>query len=74
MYETMSDHALPEELIPFRDNVRRFVDRELRPFEQQVAREGRLPAEALATITAKAKAAGKYAKKQPPPITAVRVS
>ena len=34
MYETMPDHNLPEELIQFRDNIRRFVDRELRPLEK----------------------------------------
>lgn len=58
MYETMSDHNLPEELVQFRDSIRRFVDRELRPLEQQVAREGKLRDEALAAITAKARAAG----------------
>lgn len=58
MYETMPDHNLPEELIQFRDNVRRFVERELRPYEKQVAIDGKLSREAEATITAKAKAAG----------------
>ena len=58
MYETMPDHNLPEELVQFRDSIRRFVDRELRPLEKQVALEGKLPDEALAAITAKAKAAG----------------
>ena len=58
MYETMPDHNLPEELIPFRDSIRRFVDRELRPLEKKVTIEGKLPPEVEAEVAAKAKAAG----------------
>lgn len=58
MYETMPDHALPEELIQFRDNVRRFVDRELRPLEQQVSIDGRLPPALEAGLAEKARGAG----------------
>ena len=58
MYETMPDHNLPEELIQFRDSIRRFVDRELRPLEKKVTIEGKLPPEVEAEVAAKAKAAG----------------
>lgn len=43
MYETMPDHNLPEELIAFRDSIRRFVDKELRPLEKKVTIDGKLP-------------------------------
>jgi acyl-CoA dehydrogenase len=58
MYETMPDQNLPEELIQFRDNIRRFVDRELRPLEKQVTIEGKLPRDVEAAVAAKAQAAG----------------
>ncbi|WP_298289442.1 acyl-CoA dehydrogenase family protein [Novosphingobium sp.] len=58
MYETMPDHNLPEELIQFRDSIRRFVDRELRPLERHVTIDGKLPAEVEAAVAAKAQAAG----------------
>lgn len=58
MYETMPDHNLPEELIQFRDNIRRFVDRELRPLEKKVTIEGKLPKDVEDAVAAKAKAAG----------------
>jgi acyl-CoA dehydrogenase len=58
MYETMPDQNLPEELIQFRDNIRRFVDRELRPLEKQVTIEGKLPKDVEAAVAAKAQAAG----------------
>lgn len=58
MYETMSDHALPEELTAFRDSLRRFVDRELRPLERHVSIDGKLPPEIEAEAAAKAHAAG----------------
>lgn len=57
MYETMPDHNLPEELIQFRDSIRRFVDRELRPLEKHVTIEGRLPSDVEAAVAAKAQAA-----------------
>lgn len=58
MYETMPDHNLPDELIQFRDNIRRFVDRELRPLEKHVTIEGKLPKDVEDAVAAKAKAAG----------------
>lgn len=58
MYETMPDHNLPEELREFRDSIRRFVDRELRPLEKHVTIDGKLPADVEAAVAAKAKAAG----------------
>ena len=58
MYETMPDHNLPDELIQFRDSIRRFVDRELRPLEKKVTIEGKLPPEVEAEVAAKAKASG----------------
>ena len=58
MYETMPDHNLPEELVQFRDSIRRFVDRELRPLERHVTIDGKLPAEVEAAVAAKAQAAG----------------
>lgn len=58
MYETMPDHNLPDELIQFRDNIRRFVDRELRPLEKHVTIEGKLPRDVEAAVAAKALAAG----------------
>ncbi|HQS68532.1 MAG TPA: acyl-CoA dehydrogenase family protein [Novosphingobium sp.] len=54
----MPDHNLPEELIQFRDSIRRFVDRELRPLERHVTIDGKLPAEVEAAVAAKAQAAG----------------
>lgn len=58
MYETMPDHNLPAELIQFRDNIRRFVDRELRPLEKHVTIDGKLPTDVEAAVAAKAQAAG----------------
>ncbi|MEJ6012052.1 acyl-CoA dehydrogenase family protein [Novosphingobium aquae] len=58
MYETMPDHNLPEELVQFRDSIRRFVDRELRPMERHVSIDGKLPADVEAAVAAKAQAAG----------------
>jgi acyl-CoA dehydrogenase len=49
---------LPEELIMFRDGLRRFVDRELIPLERQVQADGQLPAQLKEAVSAKAKAAG----------------
>lgn len=56
----MSDglFELPEELALFRDEIRRFVDRELIPLERHVQADGQLPAELKAAVSAKAKAAG----------------
>ncbi len=42
----------------FRDSIRRFVDRELRPLEKHVTIDGKLPADVEAAVAAKAKAAG----------------
>ncbi|MCW3837019.1 acyl-CoA dehydrogenase family protein [Sphingomonas canadensis] len=58
MFETAPDYSLPEELILFRDGVRRFVERELMPLERHVTIEGKLPPEHEAAAAEKARAAG----------------
>lgn len=58
MFETSLDHALPEELVMFRDSVRRFVERELLPLEPRVDIDGKLPAELEAAAAEKARNAG----------------
>ncbi|ODP37165.1 acyl-CoA dehydrogenase family protein [Sphingomonas turrisvirgatae] len=58
MFDTAPDHALPEELIQFRDNIRRFVERELMPLERHVTIDGKLPPDVQAAAAVKAKAAG----------------
>lgn len=54
----MSSFELPEELVLFRDTLRRFVDQELIPCERQVDRDGQIPLELRQTLSAKAKHAG----------------
>ena len=58
MFDTAPDHNLPEELLMFRDSIRRFVERELMPLERFVTIDGKLPPEHEAEAAAKAKAAG----------------
>lgn len=58
MFETSLDHTLPEELILFRDSIRRFVERELVPLERHVTIDGKLPPEHEAAVAEKARAAG----------------
>jgi acyl-CoA dehydrogenase len=58
MFDTAPDHSLPEELIMFRDSIRRFVERELVPLERFVTIDGKLPPEHEATVAEKARAAG----------------
>lgn len=58
MFETSLDHTLPEELILFRDNIRRFVERELMPLERRVTIDGKLPPEVETAVAEKARAAG----------------
>lgn len=58
MFETSLDHNLPEELILFRDSIRRFVERELVPLERHVTIEGKLPPELEALVAEKARDAG----------------
>ena len=58
MFDTAPDHSLPEELLMFRDSIRRFVERELMPLERFVTIDGKLPPEHEAEAAAKAKAAG----------------
>lgn len=50
--------ALPEELLQFRDSIRRFVDRELIPLEHSLGANGMLPAEQAAELRERAKKAG----------------
>ena len=58
MFDTTPDFSLPDELVMFRDNIRRFVDRELRPLERHVTIDGKLPPEHEAEVAQKARAAG----------------
>jgi acyl-CoA dehydrogenase len=58
MFETSLDHTLPEELLLFRDSIRRFVERELVPLERHVTLEGKLPPQIEVDAAAKARAAG----------------
>ena len=58
MFDTAPDHSLPQELLMFRDSIRRFVERELMPLERFVTIDGKLPPEHEAEAAAKAKAAG----------------
>lgn len=58
MFETSLDYTLPEELILFRDNIRRFVERELVPLERHVTIDGKLPPEHERAAAAKARQAG----------------
>lgn len=58
MFDTTPDFSLPDELVMFRDNIRRFVDRELRPLERHVTIDGKLPAEYESQVAEKARAAG----------------
>ena len=50
--------SLPEELLQFRDSIRRFVDRELIPLEHALGANGMLPPEQAATLRETAKKAG----------------
>jgi acyl-CoA dehydrogenase len=58
MFDTAPDYSLPEELIMFRDGIRRFVERELMPLERFVTIDGKLPPEHEAAVAQKARAAG----------------
>jgi acyl-CoA dehydrogenase len=54
----MSSFQLPEELVLFRDTLRRFVDQELIPVEQRVQKAGEIPVDLHAVLSEKAKNAG----------------
>ncbi len=54
----MSSFQLPDELILFRDTLRRFVDQELIPVEQRVQKAGEIPPDLHAILSEKAKKAG----------------
>ena len=58
MFETSLDYTLPDELVMFRDSVRRFVERELQPLEPRVDIDGRLPADVETAAAEKARTAG----------------
>lgn len=58
MFDTTADQYLPDELIMFRDSIRRFVERELLPLERYVTIDGKLPAEHEAVVAEKARQAG----------------
>ena len=59
------DFALTDEHEAIVETVRRFVDKELRPHEDEVERTDEVPAELAATIRAKALDAGLYAANMP---------
>lgn len=50
--------SLPEELLQFRDSIRRFVERELIPLEHSLGPNGMLPPEQAAALRETAKKAG----------------
>jgi acyl-CoA dehydrogenase len=50
--------SLPEELLQFRDSIRRFVERELIPLEHEVGPNGMLPPEKAAALRERARSVG----------------
>jgi acyl-CoA dehydrogenase len=61
----MIDFSLPAETRLLVDTVRRFVETEVHPLEDEVERTAAVPAKALQTIKAKAKALGLFAMNMP---------
>jgi acyl-CoA dehydrogenase len=58
MLDLTPHDSLPEELLQFRDSIRRFVDRELIPLEHAVGANGMLPPEQAAALRERAQQAG----------------
>ncbi|MGJ7918252.1 acyl-CoA dehydrogenase family protein [Massilia sp. LXY-6] len=58
MLDLTPHDSLPEELLQFRDSIRRFVDRELIPLEHAVGANGMLPPDQAAALRERAKQAG----------------
>ena len=58
MFDLTPHDALPEELLQFRDSIRRFVDKELIPLEHALGPNGMLPPEQAAQVRERAQKAG----------------
>ncbi|MFC5458763.1 acyl-CoA dehydrogenase family protein [Massilia niabensis] len=58
MLDLIPHDSLPEELLQFRDSIRRFVERELIPLEHALGPNGMLPPETAATLRERAQKAG----------------
>jgi acyl-CoA dehydrogenase len=61
----MIDFSLPDDTRLLVDTVRRFVETEVHPYEDEVERTATVPAEALKTMKAKAQALGLFAMNMP---------
>jgi acyl-CoA dehydrogenase len=61
----MIDFSLPDDTRLLVDTVRRFVETEVHPFEDEVERSATVPAEALKIMKAKAQALGLFAMNMP---------
>jgi acyl-CoA dehydrogenase len=61
----MIDFSLPDDTRLLVDTVRRFVETEVHPFEDEVERTATVPVEALKTMKAKAQALGLFAMNMP---------
>jgi acyl-CoA dehydrogenase len=58
MLDLTPHDALPEELLQFRDSIRRFVDRELIPLEHTLGANGMLPPDQAGALRERARQAG----------------
>lgn len=58
MLDLTPHDALPEELLQFRDSIRRFVERELIPLEHALGPNGMLPPDTAADLRGRAEKAG----------------
>ena len=61
----MIDFSLPDDIRLLVDTVRRFVETEVRPLEDEVERLATVPPEALRVTKAKAQSLGLYAMNMP---------
>ncbi|CAN5200711.1 acyl-CoA dehydrogenase family protein [soil metagenome] len=61
----MIDFSLPDDTRLLIDTVRRFVESEVRPLEDEVERTANIPADVLKIVKGKAKALGLYAMNMP---------
>jgi acyl-CoA dehydrogenase len=61
----MIDFSIPEDTRLLVDTVRRFVETEVQPLEDEVERTAIVPADALAITKAKAQKLGLYAMNMP---------
>jgi len=65
----MIDFSIPEDTRLLVDTVRRFVETEVQPLEDEVERTATVPADVLAVTKAKAQKLGLYAMNMPADIT-----